>query len=76
MCLQYKSFENTAHYEQFLLFPIVFSTNLDNFMPFSSNSKLSESSFGLEQSKICHLGKGYAIFHNIFLRVIDYVDYG
>ena len=41
-----KPFENTmgkgeiAHNEQFLLFP-VFSTRLDNFLPFSSNLKLT-----------------------------------
>ena len=45
MCLQYKSFENTAgkreiaYNEQFLLFP-VFSTHLENPLPFSSNLKL------------------------------------
>ena len=64
MCLQYKSFENTvgkgeiARNEQFLLFP-VFSTHLENFLPFSSNlNLLSADSFNLEESKICHLGKG------------------
>ena len=37
----------------------VFSTHLDNFMPFSSNLKLSSAnSFGMEESKICCLGKG------------------
>ena len=42
MCLQYKSFENTvgkgeiARNEQFLLFPTVFSSLLENFLPFSS----------------------------------------
>ena len=47
MCLQYKSFKNTvgkgeiAHYEQFLLFPQAFSICLENFLPFSSNLKLS-----------------------------------
>ena len=40
-------------------FPTVFSTLLDNFLPFSSNLKLSSAnSFSLEESKICHLGKG------------------
>ena len=44
--------------KQFLLFPSVFSTCLDNFPPFSWNSKsLSWNSFGLEASKICHFGK-------------------
>ena len=66
---QSKSFENTvakgenACDTQFLLFPTVFS----NFLPFSSNSKLlSANSFSLEESTICHLGKGppnYKIFH-------------
>ena len=42
-CLKYKSFENTvgkgeiARNEQFLLFPTVFSTFLENFPPFSSH---------------------------------------
>ena len=37
-------------------FPTVFSTHLDNFLPFSSNFKLSSAnSFSLEESKICHL---------------------
>ena len=64
MCMQYKSFENTAgkveiaRNEQFLLFP-VFSTHLENFLPFSSNLKFSSAnSFSLEESKICHFGKG------------------
>ena len=48
MPLGNKSFENTegkgetARNEQFLLFP-VFSTHLDNFLPFSSNWKLSSA---------------------------------
>ena len=55
-CLQYKSFENTvgkgeiAHNKQFLLFPTVFSTLLDNILPFSSNLKLSSA-------QRCTLGK-------------------
>ena len=60
-----KPFENTvgkgeiARNEQFLLFPTVFSTRLDNFLPFSSNLKLSSAnSFSLEESKICHLVMG------------------
>ena len=37
-------------------FPTVFSTRLDNFLPFSSNLKLSSAnSFSLEESKICRL---------------------
>ena len=36
-----------------------FSTLLENFLLFSSNMKLSSAkSFTLEESKICHLGKG------------------
>ena len=59
------SFENNvgkgeiARNEQFLLFPTWFSTNLENFMPFSSTLKLSSAdSFSFEESKICRLGKG------------------
>ena len=37
-------------------FPTVFSTRLDNFLPFSSNLKLSSAnSYSSEESKICHL---------------------
>ena len=64
MCLQYKSFEDTAgkgeiaRNEQFLLFP-VFSNHLKNFLPLSSNLKLSSAnSFIFEESKICHFGQG------------------
>ena len=64
LCLHYKSFENTVgkgetkHDKQFLLFPL-FSTNFENFLPSLSNLKLlSANSFSLEESKICHLGKG------------------
>ena len=40
-------------------FPKVFFTLLENFLLFSSNSKLlSAKSFSLEESNICHLGKG------------------
>ena len=47
-----------ARNEQFLLFQ-VFSTCLDNFLPFSSNLKLSSAnSFSLEESKICRLVMG------------------
>ena len=43
----------------FSFFPSVFSTLLDIFLPFSSNSKLSSAnSLSLEESKICYLGKG------------------
>ena len=63
-CLQYKSFENTtgkgeiARNKQFLLFPRCFLPTLRT-LSFSSNLKLtSVNSFRLEESKICHLGKG------------------
>ena len=47
-----------ARYKQFLLSP-VFSTGVENFLPFSSNFKLSSAnSFSLEMSKIRRLGKG------------------
>ena len=37
-------------------FPTVFSTRVDNFLPFTSNMKLSSAnSFSLEESKICRL---------------------
>ena len=40
-------------------FPTVFSTQLDNFLPFSLNFKLlSANSLSLEESKICHLVMG------------------
>ena len=43
-------------------FPTVFSTLLENFLLFSSNSKLSSAkSFSLEESNICRLGKGYGL---------------
>ena len=63
ICLQYKLFENTvgngelAHNKQFLHFPQCFLL-LENFLPFSLNLTLSSaSSFSLEESKICCLGK-------------------
>ena len=47
-----------ARNEQFLLFP-VFSTCLDNFLPFLSNLRLlSANPFSLDESKICHLIMG------------------
>ena len=65
MCLQYKSFENTvgkgeiAHNKQFLFFPTVLFTGLENFPPFLSNSTLSSAnSFSLEETKICFLERG------------------
>ena len=58
-------FENTvgkveiARNEQFSPFPTVFFTCLDNFLPFSSNLKLSSANpFSLEECKICRLVMG------------------
>ena len=63
-CLQYKSFENTegkgeiAHNEQFLLVPQCFLPFMRTFCNFCLIKKLSPaSSFKLEESKICRLGK-------------------
>ena len=40
-------------------FPTVFSTHLENFLPFSSNLKLSSASaLNLEECKVCRLGNG------------------
>ena len=40
-------------------FPTVFSTRFNNFLPFSSNLKLSSANaFSLEESKICRLVMG------------------
>ena len=48
-----------ARDEQFLLFPTVFLTCLESFLPFSSNLKLQfADSFSLEEYKIYRLGKG------------------
>ena len=47
----------------------MFSTGLDNFLPFSSNLKLSSAkSFNLEESKICHLvmGELFTMFSKAF----------
>ena len=61
-CLQYKSLENTEKRRNCLQkaispFPTV-STRLENFMPFSSNLKLSSAiSVSLEGFKICCLGR-------------------
>ena len=59
-----KPFENTVGKGEIAQraispFPTVFSTHLDNFLPFSSNLKLSSAnSFSLEESKICRLVMG------------------
>ena len=49
--------EETAPIEQFLLFPQCFPTCVENFLPFSSNLKLSSSAFSLDKSKNFCLGK-------------------
>ena len=52
-------FENTVGKGAISPFPTVFSTRLDNFLPFLSNLKLSSAnSFSLEESKICCLVMG------------------
>ena len=41
-------------------FPSISFTFLENFLPFSSNVKLSSAEpFSLEESKVCYFGKGY-----------------
>ena len=65
MCLQCNSIENvvekgeTAHNKAICSFPIVFSTLSEKFPPFLGDLRLSSTySLSLEESKICHLGKG------------------
>ena len=51
--------QNIAGKGEITPFPIVFSTPLENFLPFSSNLKLSSpKSLSLEESKNCRLEKG------------------
>ena len=46
----------------------MFSISLDNFLPFSSNLKLSSAnSFSLEESKICRLVMGEMVIYCNFL---------
>ena len=73
MPLGNKPFENTvgkgeiARNEQFLLFPQCFLPIWNNFLPFSSNLKLSSAnSFSLEESKICRLVMGQPVLCTIF----------
>ena len=61
---QYKYFENTvgkgeiARERAISPSPKVFSSRLENFLPISSNLKLSSAnSLSSEESKICRLGK-------------------
>ena len=64
MCLQDKSFENTAgkgeiaRYKQFVLFPQYFLPSRELSAIFKSFKFLSANSFGLEESKFYRLGKG------------------
>ena len=52
--------EEIARNEQFLLFPQCFLIVLENFLPFSSNLKLSSANpFSMVVSEICRLGKVY-----------------
>ena len=52
MCLQYKSFENSVRKGEISPFPTAFSTHSENFLPFSSNLKLSSAEyFSLEGLK-------------------------
>ena len=45
--------------EQISLFPKVFSTCLESFLPFSTNLNFSSAnSFSLDETNICRLGKG------------------
>ena len=54
--------------EQFLLFPYCFLLICGNFLPFSSNLKMSSAnSFSLEESKICRLEKGNTFFFSPFI---------
>ena len=67
-CLQYKSFENIVGKGKISAIPTVFTTCLENFLPFSLNLKLSSTnSFSLEESKNVCLGKGCTeVFFFIF----------
>ena len=67
--------EEIARQEQFLLFPQRFVIVLENFLPFSSNLKLSSANpFSLVASEICRLGKCSPAFlqfyQNVFKRLI------
>ena len=50
----------------------MFSTRLENFLPFSSSLNLSSAnSFSLEESKICRLGKGQVTFILLSTKVFN-----
>ena len=54
----------------------MFSTLLENFLPFSSNLKLlSANSFSVEESRICRLGKGYFISHRLVISILIIILY-
>ena len=61
-CLKYKSFENTAGKGEIACnkqFPTMFSTRLENFLPFLLNLKLSSAnSLSVGESNICRWVKG------------------
>ena len=59
--------------EQFVLFP-EFSTRLKNFLSVSSSMKLSANSFGMEESKICRLEKGYKVIAFFYFSVFQYIN--
>ena len=62
-----RSFDNTIGKGEISPFPAVFPTYLENFLPFSTQLKLlSASSIGLEESKICCLGKGLRSIKSIW----------
>ena len=55
----------------------MFSTRLENFLPFSSNSKLSSAnSFSLEEFENCHWGKGYLWLKTFTMTRIGIMNYG
>ena len=61
VCTLLKTLEKgeIARDEQFLHFPQSFLSVWENYLPFSSNLKLSSANFfSLEESKVCRLGKG------------------
>ena len=53
-------------------FPAVFSDHFENFLPFSSNLKLSSAnSFSLENCKICRLGKGSQTSPGFYMSAVE-----
>ena len=61
-----------AHNEQFLLLP-VFSTCIENFLPFSSNMKMSFANcLSLGESNICLLSYHSKLFNSGYSRKNDF----